>query len=73
MRDVQPRLFSRPIPVLVEDDHKFQGFTSAGLAYRLGLEVDSIKVLTQGSQEEGKGAVLVVPKQGDVYFRKTGE
>ncbi len=73
MRDVQPRLFSRPIPVLVEDDHKFQGFTSAGLAYRLGLEVDSIKVLTQGSQEEGKRAVLVVPKQGDVYFRKTGE
>ena len=73
MRDIQPQLFSRPLSIVVEDNHKFEGFRAAGLAYRLGLERDSITVLNQGGQEEGKRAVLVVPKQGDVYFRRTGE
>lgn len=73
MRDMQPQLFFMPLSVLVEDDHKFQGFTSAGIAYRLGLDRNAINVFQAGDQANCKQPCLLVPKQGDVYFSGTGK
>lgn len=64
---VQPELFAAPLVVVVEDEHRFLGFRTEGIAYRLGIPIADILV-----SEPGERPVLVVPKAGDVYFRYAG-
>ena len=72
-RDIRPELFAQPLTVVVEDEHRYQGFRAEGIAYRLGIDPDAIQVVEPDNPRIDKRTVLVVPHQGDVYFRVTGD
>jgi|GEM_PF-490278 len=69
LREAQPGLFSAPLYLVVEDTHKFLGFGTKGIAYRLGMDTKQVRIVEPGDPEAGKRPVLVVPKEGDIYFR----
>ena len=67
MHDSYPELFS-PLIVSVIDEHRFLGFRAEGIVYRLGVPIEDIVFEEDISEVTGQQAVLVVPKEGDVYF-----
>lgn len=69
LQETNPALFST-LHIVVEDNHRFQGFKREGLAYRLGIDIRKIKKIDPNDPEAKKQAVLVVPKEGDVYFKR---
>jgi hypothetical protein len=68
----QPGLFAAPLIVAVEDEHRFLGFRAEGIAYRLGIPYGDIYVSGPDALGSVQRPVLVVPREGDVYFRKAG-
>lgn len=65
----RPELCSDKLYVYIENEHKFFGFGIPGLVYRIGVAENKIIVLNRESELYIKHPVLVVPSQGDVYFR----
>jgi hypothetical protein len=65
----RPELFAAPLVVVVEDEHRYLGFRSEGLAYRLGVPLADIVVTETVDSAAVQRPVLVVPKKGNVYFR----
>lgn len=72
MREARPALFTLPLVVAVEDDHRFLGFRAEGIAWRLGMELAEIEVRDAEETEGLARPVLVVPAEGDAYFRLPG-
>lgn len=70
LRETQPELFAAPLAVLVEDEHRFLGFRTEGIEYRLGIPVSDIVVFYPGDPVDGRRPVLVVPPEGDVFFQQ---
>ena len=70
MRAVQPALFTPPFILAVEDDHRFLGFRAEGIAYRLGINLTDIEVREPAATAVLQRPVLVVPRDGDVYFTR---
>ena len=70
LRDAQPNFFMKSLFIVVEDNHKFLGFGIDGLSYRLGIDKEKIVVLNPADPAASTNTVLVVPNDGDVYFRK---
>jgi hypothetical protein len=69
MREVQPDLFAPPLVLVVEDEHRFLGFRAEGIAFRLGIDLGTIEWFEADDPAVGGRTVLVVPPEGDVYFR----
>lgn len=65
----RPELCSGKLYLDIENEHKFLGFGIPGLVYRIGLSENDIVVLNHESEIRITQPVLVVPSQGDVYFR----
>ena len=70
LRDAQPNFFMKSLFIVVEDNHKFLGFGIDGLSYRLGIDKEKIVVLNPADPAASTNTVLVVPNDGDVYFRQ---
>ena len=64
----RPNLFSAPLVVIVEDEHRFLGFRAEGIAYRLGIPLADIVVSESKDSVAASRPALVVPRAGDVYF-----
>ena len=72
MRETQPELFAPPLVVAVEDEHRYLGFRAEGIAWRLGMDLAKIEVREPHETAALQGPVLVVQKEGDVYFENAG-
>jgi hypothetical protein len=70
MRELNPDLFHPRLLLAVEDDHRYLGFRSEGIAYRLGLPLSDIDVREPPDASALPVPVLVVPRAGDVGFRE---
>jgi len=73
IQERRPELLSGPLTVVVEDNHRYQGFRAEGIAYRLGVDFDSIKVVEPDSPRPAGQPELIVPREGDIYFETTEE
>jgi hypothetical protein len=65
----KPALFTAPLVVEVQDEHRFLGFRAEGISYRLGIPLEKIEVVYPVENKSDHRTVLVVPVEGDVSFR----
>jgi len=68
MQRDDPEAFKKPVYLRVEDEHKFQAFGSAGLAYALGLCEADFAIVPHGEKPPLSSPVLVIPACGDVHW-----
>lgn len=73
MKDVRTDFFAAPLVMMVEDEHRFLGFRTEGLAYRLGLELADIHLVSPEEPPSAGRTVLLVPREGDVRFQAEGD
>jgi hypothetical protein len=67
LRRTRPDLFEPHLCIASESDHRFQALGgTAGLAWRTGIPVEHIQF---ADPVHARGPVLVVPAEGNVYFR----